>query len=191
MDRLEGTYQDAEPTPHPDMYEQVRKFNAEVVGPEVDRTELGPNEPPFRELLLGVKLLYEEVREMMAAVGFDIKEFDEAVLFRPHSPIDHAQALDGAMDIEYVLFGLLLRLGYPRELVYAAWHEVTRANMAKAGGPTREDGKRLKPEGWTPPDIASLVAAHTPIQADPVGLLRRLQEDLQDATGIENDSQEG
>lgn len=32
------------------------------------------------------------------------------------------------------------------------WLEVVRANMAKVGGPIREDGKRLKPAGWTPPD---------------------------------------
>ena len=32
--------------------------------------------------------------------------------------------------------------------------EVHRANMAKAGGPRRhEDGKLLKPVGWSPPDI--------------------------------------
>ena len=31
--------------------------------------------------------------------------------------------------------------------------EIQRTNMAKVGGPVREDGKRLKPPGWQPPDI--------------------------------------
>jgi predicted HAD superfamily Cof-like phosphohydrolase len=39
------------------------------------------------------------------------------------------------------------------------WQEVHRTNMAKAGGPIREDGKRLKPSGWRPPDIAGVLAA--------------------------------
>jgi hypothetical protein len=28
--------------------------------------------------------------------------------------------------------------------------------MAKEGGPVREDGKVLKPEGWLPPDLHSV-----------------------------------
>ncbi len=33
---------------------------------------------------------------------------------------------------------------------------VHQANMFKTTGPVREDGKRLKPEGWVPPDIKGL-----------------------------------
>jgi predicted HAD superfamily Cof-like phosphohydrolase len=29
--------------------------------------------------------------------------------------------------------------------------------MAKASGPRRADGKVLKPEGWTPPDIVGVL----------------------------------
>ena len=29
--------------------------------------------------------------------------------------------------------------------------------MAKVGGPIREDGKRLKPEGWEPPNITKVL----------------------------------
>jgi predicted HAD superfamily Cof-like phosphohydrolase len=29
--------------------------------------------------------------------------------------------------------------------------------MAKAGGPTRADGKKLKPEGWEPPRIKEML----------------------------------
>jgi predicted HAD superfamily Cof-like phosphohydrolase len=42
------------------------------------------------------------------------------------------------------------------------WKEVIRSNMAKVDPETgfvkkRADGKILKPEGWTPPDLASLI----------------------------------
>lgn len=37
------------------------------------------------------------------------------------------------------------------------WQDVHRANMAKTTGPVRADGKRLKPEGWQPPDIAGVL----------------------------------
>lgn len=36
--------------------------------------------------------------------------------------------------------------------------EVHRTNMLKAGGPVREDGKKLKPPGWKPPRIADMYA---------------------------------
>lgn len=39
------------------------------------------------------------------------------------------------------------------------WSEVHAANMRKTTGPVREDGKRLKPEGWQPPDIAGVLRA--------------------------------
>lgn len=36
------------------------------------------------------------------------------------------------------------------------WDEVQRANMDKVGGAVREDGKRLKPPGWRPPNHAPI-----------------------------------
>ena len=46
--------------------------------------------------------------------------------------------------------------------VAGAWNEVMRSNMAKVDRQTskvkrREDGKILKPEGWTPPDLTKFV----------------------------------
>jgi predicted HAD superfamily Cof-like phosphohydrolase len=46
--------------------------------------------------------------------------------------------------------------------VQKAWDEVLRSNMAKVDRVTgkvnrREDGKILKPEGWTPPDLTKFV----------------------------------
>jgi len=38
------------------------------------------------------------------------------------------------------------------------FREVHRTNMLKTTGPVREDGKRLKPEGWQPPRIEAMYA---------------------------------
>jgi len=37
------------------------------------------------------------------------------------------------------------------------YEEVHRTNMAKLGGPKREDGKQLKPPGWEPPRIGEIL----------------------------------
>ena len=65
--------------------------------------------------------------------------------------IDLVEAVDALADIDYVVEGSRLEFGIDGGPIAA---EVHRANMAKVGGPVREDGKRLKPPGWTPPDIA-------------------------------------
>jgi predicted HAD superfamily Cof-like phosphohydrolase len=63
---------------------------------------------------------------------------------------DVVETADGIADTIWVLCGLAARLGINLDSV---WEEVRRTNMAKTGGPLRKDGKLLKPEGWTPPDI--------------------------------------
>lgn len=57
-------------------------------------------------------------------------------------------------DLVYVAVGTASTMGIDLEEVWEAVHE---SNMEKAGGPVRPDGKRLKPEGWTPPDITSII----------------------------------
>lgn len=66
------------------------------------------------------------------------------------------QIADGIADTIYVCIGAALEFGIPIERV---WAEVHRTNMAKEGGATRADGKILKPEGWSPPDIARILDA--------------------------------
>lgn len=66
---------------------------------------------------------------------------------------------DGIADTIYIALGNALEFGIPLEYV---WAEVQRSNMAKVDPVTgkvrrREDGKVLKPEGWTPPDIAGIM----------------------------------
>jgi predicted HAD superfamily Cof-like phosphohydrolase len=62
---------------------------------------------------------------------------------------------DAIADSIYVLIGTALEYGIPLD---AVWGEVQISNMAKVDLDTgkvrrREDGKVLKSEGWTKPDI--------------------------------------
>jgi len=56
-----------------------------------------------------------------------------------------------------VLLGIMPIASEMNLPMHRLWNEVHRANMDKAGGPKRADGKVLKPEGWKPPDIHGIL----------------------------------
>lgn len=66
---------------------------------------------------------------------------------------DLAEYVDGCIDLIYVVAGALLATGISAEDCFNIWNMVHSANMAKVGGPIDENGKKLKPEGWKPPDV--------------------------------------
>jgi NTP pyrophosphatase (non-canonical NTP hydrolase) len=85
---------------------------------------------------LYVKLITEEYGEFLEA-DYDVDE------------------LDACMDMIWVILGYCYMRGWDVE---GAWNEVARSNLAKINPETgkvikREDGKVLKPEGWTPPEL--------------------------------------
>ena len=66
------------------------------------------------------------------------------------------EQLDALIDILVVTIGAIHSMGADGE---GAWKEVMRTNFAKIDKETgkvrkREDGKVLKPLGWTPPNLA-------------------------------------
>jgi predicted HAD superfamily Cof-like phosphohydrolase len=72
---------------------------------------------------------------------------------------DEVEEFDAVLDLLVVLIGYGLSRGWP---MLAGWDEVMRSNMAKIDPRTgmvnkREDGKVLKPEGWTPPALADVL----------------------------------
>jgi predicted HAD superfamily Cof-like phosphohydrolase len=86
----------------------------------------------------------------------EVKELDDAVVAR-----DLVEVADALGDIIYIAVGTALEFGIPLDRV---WAEIQRSNMAKVDPATgvvkkRADGKILKPEGWTPPDIAGALTA--------------------------------
>ena len=83
-----------------------------------------------------------------------IKE-EVAELMDAHSEGNEVEQLDALIDILVVTIGALHSIGADGK---GAWNEVMRSNFAKIDKETgkvkkRADGKVLKPEGWTPPEL--------------------------------------
>lgn len=110
----------------------VMDFHRVVVGIE------DPTTPAIRRPELRVELIREEAEETVWAIENG----------------DLVGAIDGFCDLLCVVYGAAAEFGIDLE---PFWNEVHRTNMAKAGGPLREDGKRLKPPGWVAPDIAGVL----------------------------------
>ena len=69
---------------------------------------------------------------------------------------DQVETLDALIDILVVTIGAIHSAGFDAE---GAWKEVMATNFAKIDRETgkvrkREDGKVLKPIGWTPPNLS-------------------------------------
>jgi predicted HAD superfamily Cof-like phosphohydrolase len=72
---------------------------------------------------------------------------------------DRVEQLDALLDFIVVTTGAIHSAGFDGE---GGWKEVMRTNFAKIDKETgkvrkREDGKVLKPLGWTPPDLSPFV----------------------------------
>jgi predicted HAD superfamily Cof-like phosphohydrolase len=72
---------------------------------------------------------------------------------------DRVEQLDALIDILVVTIGAIHSGGFDAE---GAWKEVMRTNFAKVDHETgkvrkREDGKVLKPVGWTAPDLEPFI----------------------------------
>lgn len=118
--------------------DDVREFHELMEQPSRTVPEL----PSDEERALRRRLLLEEVKEYIDADIYD----------------DIVEIADGLADMIYIICGTALSYGIPLAEVFA---EVHASNMAKRGPDgrivKREDGKVLKPPGWSPPDIARIL----------------------------------
>ena len=75
---------------------------------------------------------------------------------------DEVEVLDALTDLQYVLDGAYLQLGFS-PIKEEAFREVHRSNMSKLGADGfpiyREDGKVLKGPSFSEPDLSSLIDA--------------------------------
>jgi len=112
---------------------------------DIDRFQTAcDQEPSEANYAMYLDLIQEEMRELVDAVAED----------------DRVEQLDALVDILVVTLGAIRTGGFDGE---GAWKEVMRTNFAKIDPDTgkvrkREDGKVLKPEGWTPPNLSPYVA---------------------------------
>lgn len=116
-------------------FDDVVRWHKEVGHPVAEDTGEKIN---IGSVALGRKLVEEEYNEFM--LGLDGCSINLVA--------------DGAADLIWVVCGLCARLGIDLD---AVWSEVRRANYDKVGGPVRDDGKQLKPEGWEPPNMAAVM----------------------------------
>ncbi len=105
-----------------------------------DQTVDGFNASQFD---LYVNLIEEEFKELKVAIDNN----------------DNVEVLDALLDIMVVTAGAIHSMGADGE---GGWKEVMKTNFAKIDKETgkvrkREDGKVLKPQGWTPPVLAPFV----------------------------------
>jgi predicted HAD superfamily Cof-like phosphohydrolase len=90
-----------------------------------------------------LKLVKEEYNELLSAM----------------IDADAVEQLDALIDILVVTIGAIHSAGWDAE---GAWKEVMRSNFAKIDHETgkvrkREDGKVLKPVGWTAPELKQFI----------------------------------
>lgn len=116
----------------------VARFHAATDTPQLAKPRFVPERAQLR-----IDLINEEAKETTSAMASG----------------DLPQIADGLADLIYVSIGAALEFGIP---LGAVWAEVQRSNMAKVDPSTgkvrkRADGKVLKPEGWTPPDIERII----------------------------------
>lgn len=88
---------------------------------------------------LYLKLIEEEFKELQVAIDNN----------------NNLEVFDALLDIMVVTVGAIHSAGFNGE---EGWKEVMRSNFAKIDTQTgkvrkREDGKVLKPIGWTPPEL--------------------------------------
>jgi predicted HAD superfamily Cof-like phosphohydrolase len=119
------------------MFTDVKAFHRAFGQRVAEKPEL----PDTAERTLRMKLLAEEMYE------YTIAENEN----------DIVEIADALADIIYIACGTAVSYGIPLDNVFT---EVHRSNMAKLvdGKPIyREDGKVLKPEGWTAPDVEGVL----------------------------------
>lgn len=116
---------------------------------------------------LRITLLAEELRELAESLG--VRLTYEVQLTDDPGADDPAATLKELCDVQYVLDGAFLSLGFHR-YKSAALEEVHRSNLSKIHPDgtvkKRADGKVLKPDTYSPADMAAILiprpAGHYP-----------------------------
>jgi predicted HAD superfamily Cof-like phosphohydrolase len=142
------------------VHAQVTEFH-KAFGQAIEPMPTIPDDSIVR---LRAKLIAEECIEGLEAIFDSVPDIDRIKRsvnrLVEYGKIDVVlmELADALADIDYVVAGTRLAFGIDGDPIAA---EVHRSNMAKLGPDgkpiVREDGKRLKPPGWTPPDIVGVL----------------------------------
>lgn len=134
----------------------VREFHAMFGVPEASE----PTVDDERVSLLRVRLISEELNELCIALGLSVRIATVDIPQSEVEPPDPVAALDALADLEYVVSGSWLQLGFAA-LRNDALAEVHQSNLAKLdanGQPCFDDrGKIRKPENWRGPNLSAVI----------------------------------
>jgi len=138
------------PTAH---YNRVKEF-MQKVGQDTPEGAVIPDE---KTRILRAKLILEEALETVDALGVRVQTqgieiTEEGLDYDAPNEVDLQEVADGCADISVVTIGTLIAFGIDDDTLL---EEVDASNLRKfsEGSYRREDGKWMKPPGWTPPDI--------------------------------------
>jgi len=123
-------------------YEKLAEFHEAINGSN-------PKKPliPGKEIVLLRKtLITEEYKEVLEVLELIIESDNKEQYL--------AKLMHELADLLYVTYGTFVDFGVNADQVFT---EIHRVNMLKLSGPKRADGKQLKPEGWQPADIQTII----------------------------------
>ncbi len=113
-----------------------------LVGQPIPETPAIPHHddgsPDWKTIHLRCALISEELDELTHACA----------------KLDLPEIADAFADLLYVVVGGFIAFGIDPGPI---WRAVHASNMTKRGGGLDANGKASKPEGWTPPDVATLL----------------------------------
>lgn len=117
-----------------------------------------PVMPSSDTLRLRRTLIEEEVSEVMQAFAQALERAQASDAEKEGHSAELTHLVHELADLLYVTYGAMTACGVDADAVFA---EVHRANMQKASGPRRADGKVLKPPDFKPADVAGVLARQT------------------------------
>lgn len=138
---------------------QVVEFHRAFGHPVAER----PTIPPDDRVRFRLRLIAEEFFDLLEACGVvpeldsggDIGWLVKSIIDDSTPVVDMAEFADACGDLDYVIEGARLEFGIDGAPVATAIHAANMSKLGPDGKPIRRaDGKSLKPDGWTPPDIA-------------------------------------
>jgi len=119
--------------------DKVKEFHTAFGHPVADKLGF----PDSERIVFRFNLIAEEMQELAQAIRSDKDIVDTA---------------DAMADLVYVVCGAALEFGIPLDKVFDEVHAANMRKLGVDGKPIyREDGKIMKPEDWTPPDIKAVL----------------------------------
>lgn len=120
------------------------------------QTPAKPEMPSMEVRKLRIKLIAEELLELCAAYGVDMRtDGDEVEVAESEKITSLVEAYDAVLDLMVVVIGTGVAQGTDLQ---PGWDEVHRSNMSKfIDGHRREDGKWIKGPSYSPADLAPIL----------------------------------